>query len=73
MTNLEMGLTLGVAALYALGTYQGSVIADECDKWVRQEYGEDYELSPAHRALIIWLWPVATVRAMLQKDDNNND
>ena len=73
MTNLEMGLTLGVAALYALGTYQGSVIADECDKWVKENHGEDYQLSPSHRAFLTWLWPVATVRAMLQKDDNNND
>lgn len=72
MTNLEMGLTLGVAALYALGTYQGSVIADECDKGVKENYGTDYQLSPTHRAFITWLWPVATVRAMLQKDDSSD-
>ena len=68
MTNLEMGLTLVVAALYALGTYQGSVIADECDKWVKENYGTAYQLSPTHRAFLTWLWPVATVRAMLQSN-----
>ena len=70
MTNLEMGLTLGIALLYALGTHQGGVIAEEVDKYVKATHGDEYEIDSTHRFLLIWLWPVATIKVLLQKNED---
>ena len=69
MTNLEIVLTLVVAALYALGTHQGGVIAEEVDKYVKATHGDEYEIDSTHRFLLIWLWPVATIKVLLQKNE----
>lgn len=70
MTALEIALTLVVAALYALGTHQGGVIAEEVNKYVAQTYGSEYEIDGTHKFLLVWLWPVATIKVLLQKDNN---
>lgn len=67
MTTLEIALTLVIALLYVLGTYQGTVIAEEVDEYLRRVHGE--ELSDGHRRLLVWAWPVATIKVLLQKDE----
>lgn len=71
MTTLEIVLTLAVAALYALGTHQGGVIAEEVNKYVAQTYGSEFEIDGTHKFLLVWLWPVATIKVLLQKDEEN--
>lgn len=72
MTTLEIILTLTVALLYALGTHQGGVIAEEVNKYVAQTYGSEYEIDGTHKFLLVWLWPVATIKVLLQKDEEND-
>ena len=67
MTTLEIVLTLAVALLHALGTHQGTVIAEEVDEYLRRVHGE--ELSDGHRRLLVWAWPVATIKVLLQKEE----
>ena len=69
LTNLEIVLTLGSALLYALGTHQGGVIAEEVDKYVKATHGDEYEIDSTYRFLLIWLWPVATIKVLLQKNE----
>lgn len=71
MTTLEIILTLAVALLYALGTHQGGVIAEEVNKYVAQTYGSEYEIDGTHKFLLVWLWPVATIKVLLQKEEDN--
>ena len=49
------------AALYVLGAYQGSTIADVIDETAAKE---DMEITPGGRIFLTWFWPLATVRAM---------
>ena len=71
MTTLEIGLTLAVALLYALGTHQGGVIAEEVNNYVAKTYGEEFEFDGTHKFFLVWLWPVATIKVLLQKDEEN--
>lgn len=59
-----------VAALYVLGTFQGSTIADTVEAYLEQQ-GEGYEINWLGRAFLTWLWPVATIVAMVQKEDDD--
>ena len=70
MNTLEIALTLVVALLYVLGTHQGGVIAEEVDKYVKATHGDEYEIDSTHRFLLIWLWPVATIKVLLQKNED---
>lgn len=67
MTGLEYGLLAAVTALYILGTYQGNALAEIIENVVLDK---EHELSPGSRFLLKWGWPVATVRAMLEKVDD---
>ena len=49
------------AALYVLGAYQGSTIADVIDETAAKE---DMEITPGSRFFLTWCWPLATLRAM---------
>lgn len=56
-------LLVVIAALYVLGAYQGRTIANVVDEAVAHE---DLEMTPGGRFTLTWLWPYATVRAMLE-------
>ena len=57
----ELVLVGLAAALYVLGAYQGSTIADVIDEKAAEQ---DMEITPGGRILLTWFWPLATVRAM---------
>ena len=67
MTGLEYTLVVVSAGLYILGTYQGNALAEIIENVVLDK---EHELSPGSRFLLKWGWPVATVRAMLEKVDD---
>lgn len=58
----ELILIGSLAALYVLGAYQGKAIKDMVEAEVLRE---DLELSPIGAFYLVWLWPIATVDAML--------
>ena len=57
------GLLAVIAALYVLGAYQGSTIADVIDGTM-EDQGK--ELTPRARFMLTYVWPYTTTRAMME-------
>lgn len=53
-----------ISGLYTLGVHQGRVIADEVDEFLAQT---NEELTKAGRFILMYLWPIATIRAMWEE------
>lgn len=60
---IEFVLLSVVSALYVLGTYQGSAIAD----FLEEHFG--VQMAAQERFLYRWLWPYIVVLAMLAAED----
>lgn len=63
---INLFLIAAIAALYVLGAYQGSTIADGIDEELATT---NEELGPEGRFMLVWCWPVATVIAMVGASD----
>ena len=61
----ELILVSIIAALYVLGRYQGSCIADV----ISSKAPAGMEIDPKSRAFLEWGWPIATLVAMTGEDE----
>lgn len=56
-----------IAALYVLGAYQGSTIADVIDESVLKD---NQELTKRARFLLTYVWPYTTIKAMMERNED---
>lgn len=60
-------LALVAAGLYVLGAYQGRAISEMIEDVIMDD---DMELTPGAKFILVWLWPYAAVRALMEKSSD---
>lgn len=59
-----------IAGLYSLGVYQGRAFFG----LIQEVYeGSGFEIKPSAKFMMTWLWPVATVQALLTNPEDEED